>query len=431
LNISRGISRIGRAGAVGAVIAGMVVGGTIAGAASASAAPACATAWSASTAYTGGATVSKSSTNYTANWWTQGNDPATNSGGSGSGQPWTSTGSCTGGTGGGGGGTGGGGTGTGSVTGTFFSPYKDVTSSLNWNTNVMQTKVTGTVIPIVGASNSLVSTVEPNLGGITLAFATGVCGSENWGGVAGAAFAAANIPALDAAGINYVVSTGGAAGAFTCGSGSALGTFIARYASPHLVGIDFDIETGQSAADISSLVNAAASAQTQYPKLRFSFTLATLGASDGSYGGLNSTGTTVMNAIAASGIVNYTVDLMTMDYGNASTSVCVVSGGVCNMGASAVQAAKNLQHTFGTPLSKIELTPMIGVNDSASNIVSLADVDTISAYAKANGLAGVHFWSLDRDTPCPSAQNTASSTCNSMSGSTALQYTNRFLADLR
>ena len=132
-----------------------------------------------------------------------------------------------------------------------------------------------------------------------------------------------------------------------------------------------------------------------------------------------------------SGLVNYTIDLMTMDYSSASASVCVVSGGVCNMGASAVQAAKNLQHTYGTPLSKIELTPMIGVNDSASNIVSLGDVDTISAYAKANGLAGVHFWSLDRDTPCPSAQNTASSTCNSMSGSTALQYTNRFLADLR
>ena len=197
-----------------------------------------------------------------------------------------------------------------------------------------------------------------------------------------------------------------------------------------MVGVDFDIETGQSAADITALVNAAASAQVQYPKLRFSFTLATLGASDGSYGGLNSTGDTVMKAIKASSLTNYTIDLMTMDYGSASSSVCVVSGGACDMGASAVQAAKNLQHTYGTPLTKIELTPMIGVNDSASNIFTLANVDTITAYAVANNLAGLHFWALDRDTPCPSPRSTTSETCNSIAGTTALQYTNRFLSGL-
>ena len=39
----------------------------------------CAAAWSASTVYTGGQTASENGTNYVANWWTQGNDPATNS----------------------------------------------------------------------------------------------------------------------------------------------------------------------------------------------------------------------------------------------------------------------------------------------------------------------------------------------------------------
>src|SRR5271168_5207553 len=57
----------------------------------------CAAAWGASTVYTGGMTASENSTNYLANWWTQGNDPASNSGPSGSGQPWTSQGSCAGG----------------------------------------------------------------------------------------------------------------------------------------------------------------------------------------------------------------------------------------------------------------------------------------------------------------------------------------------
>ncbi|WFR68380.1 hypothetical protein P9139_09370 [Curtobacterium flaccumfaciens] len=110
---------------------------------------------------------------------------------------------------------------TGTASGLVFSPYKDVTVNLDWNTNVMNTAVTGTRIPVVGASNSLVSTREPGLKAITLAFATGTCGSENWGGVAADAFASANIPKLDAAGVNYIVSTGGAAGSFTC-SGTAL-----------------------------------------------------------------------------------------------------------------------------------------------------------------------------------------------------------------
>ncbi|WP_431030806.1 carbohydrate-binding protein [Plantibacter sp. RU18] len=430
MRVNTGFRRAGRAVAIAFLAAGTVVGSTVMGSASAeAAAPACAAAWSASTAYTGGASVSVNQVNYTANWWTAGDEPSAHSGGTGTGQPWTSTGSCiTDGGGGNGGGNNGGG--TGAATGILFSPYKDVTVNLNWNTNVIQTAITGTTIPVVGGSNSLVSTAVPKLGGISLAFATGTCESETWAGVSGSAFAQANVPALDAAGIDYVVSTGGAAGAFNCSSGAGLNGFINRYASPHLVGIDFDIETGQSPAQISSLVNAAAAAQTQYPKLRFSFTLATLAASDGSYGGLNGTGDTVMKAIHASTLSNYTINLMTMDYGTAAPNACVVVNGACDMGASAIQAAVNLQHSYGTPLTKIELTPMLGVNDVVSNVFTLADVDTVTSYVVANKLAGLHYWSLDRDTPCPAGQTAVSATCSSMSGTPALAYTNRFLKDL-
>jgi len=54
----------------------------------------CEPAWNPATAYTGGAKVSRFNVNYTANWWTQNNDPATNNGGPGTGQPWTSNGPC-------------------------------------------------------------------------------------------------------------------------------------------------------------------------------------------------------------------------------------------------------------------------------------------------------------------------------------------------
>jgi hypothetical protein len=425
--------RILRAALIAGSALALTVGGSglaLASGSAAQASTACAAAWSSSTVYTAGEQASENGINYTANWWTQGNDPATNNGGSGSGEPWTSDGACTGGgsgSGSGGGGGSGSGSGTGSVSGLLFSPYKDVTINMNWNTYEMQSAVEGSDLPVVG-SGSLVSEYIPKLPAITLAFATGTCGSETWGGVSGADWAAENVPQLQAAGLDYVVSTGGEDGTFTCDSTAGMESFIATYASPHLVGIDFDIEGGQTESEIEGLVDAAAGAQSEYPNLQFSFTLATLGASDGSYGGVNSLGNEVVEAVLGSGLNNYVINLMTMDYGSASSSVCVVVSGSCEMAQSAIQAVENLEHTYGIPASKIAVTPMIGMNDTSSETFTIADVDTLTAYAVGNGLAGLHFWSLDRDTPC--ADTYASPTCNSISGTTPLEYTNRFLSDL-
>jgi chitinase len=297
---------------------------------------------------------------------------------------------------------------------------------MNWNTYQMQSAVEGSAIPVVG-SGSLVSDYVSNLPAITLAFATGACGSENWGGAPASNWAAENIPQLQAAGLDYVVSTGGEAGTFTCTSASGMESFIARYASPHLVGIDFDIEGGQSQSDIQNLVNSAVGAQSEYPNLQWSFTIATLGASDGSYGGVNSLGNEVVEAVLGSSLKNYVINLMTMDYGSASASVCVVVSGACEMAQSAIQAVQNLEHTYGIPASKIAVTPMIGMNDTTSETFTIADVDTLTSYVKSNGLAGLHFWSLDRDTPC--SDDYASPTCNSISSTTPLEYTKRFLSD--
>jgi hypothetical protein len=390
---------------------------------------ACAAAWSATTVYTAGNQASESGINYTANWWTEGNNPATNNGGPGSGQPWTSDGACTGG--------GGGGsspsptpsptsTGTGKPGPLLFSPYKDVTINMNWNTYQMQSAVEGSAIPVVG-SGSVVSTYVPNLSAITLAFATGSCGSETWGGAPASTWASENIPQLNAANLNYEISTGGEAGTFTCTSTSGMESFVARYASSNLVGIDFDIEGGQSQSDIQNLVNSAVGAQSEYPNLQWSFTIATLGASDGSYGGVNSLGNEVVEAVLGSSLKNYVINLMTMDYGSASSSVCVVVNGSCEMAQSAIQAVQNLEHTYGIPASKIAVTPMIGMNDTTTETFTIADVDTLTSYVKSNGLAGLHFWSFDRDTPC--SDDYASPTCNSISSTTPLEYTKRFLSD--
>jgi chitinase len=54
----------------------------------------CDSPWSSTQVYTAGMTASYSGENYVANYWTEGNNPSTNNGGAGSGQPWTATGAC-------------------------------------------------------------------------------------------------------------------------------------------------------------------------------------------------------------------------------------------------------------------------------------------------------------------------------------------------
>lgn len=414
---------------------------------------ACETPWDSSAVYTSGNTVSYNGVNYTANYWNQGSNPATNSGPAGSGQPWTATGPCgetgttgtttgggsttgggttTGGstTGGGttgattGGSTAGGGTTGGGTTGSIppapgfvFSPYKDVTISANWNTSVISTAVTGTLEPVVQA--------VPNLPTVTWAFATGECGSENWGGISAATLASANVQAWVAAGKKYILSTGGAAGSFTCGSDAGFSAFIDRYASDSLVGIDFDIEAGQTQAVVQDLVARvkAAQANPKYARLRFSFTLATLGGN--SPQSLGSMGIMVMGVIKNSGLTNYLVNLMTMDYGAPTPGNCTIRNGACEMGASAVQAAINLNSYYGVPFGQIELTPMIGGNDTQGETFTLADVTTVANFASQKALAGVHFWSLDRDKDC--SPGYASPICNSYGQAGTLGFTNAFL----
>src|SRR5678816_486488 len=65
----------------------------------------CSPTWNSTSVYTAGMKASLNGINYTANFWTQGQSPATNNGGPGSGQPWTCNGPCSGSTGGGGGGS--------------------------------------------------------------------------------------------------------------------------------------------------------------------------------------------------------------------------------------------------------------------------------------------------------------------------------------
>jgi len=291
---------------------------------------------------------------------------------------------------------------------------------MNYNNDVISTAVTGKKEPLIDAMPAANTA-------ITLAFATGTCGSETWNGLPAADLISANMQSFVNAGKYYIISTGGAGGTFLCPTTSAFLAFVEAYYTSSMLGVDFDIENGQTQSEIDDLVQDVQVAQAQYPTMRFSFTVPTLGGSANP--ALGSEGVLVMNAITQFGLSNYLIDLMTMDYGSPpKPSNCVVVQGKCEMGKSAVQAAIDLNTQFGVPYSNIEITPMIGGNDTKGETFTISDAGIVSSFVKQQAIAGVHFWSFDRDRNCPPGP--AKSTCNSYGKGGTLGFTNAFITDL-
>ena len=250
---------------------------------------------------------------------------------------------------------------------------------------------------------------------VSLAFATGECGKETWGKPDADALMRANVPAFVKAGVPYVISTGGAEGIFTCGTRAGMDRFVARYMSPMLAGFDFDIETGQTEKQVATLLKQVRYAQQKHPKLRYSFTIATVAASDGSRNSLNETGRMVLRQLRKSGVRDYIINLMVMNHGAGTPANCLVGGnGKCDMGRSAIQAVRNVNERYKVPFSQLAITAMIGENDRPDNQTTVEDARVMTEAAERLGLAGLHYWSLDRDTPCVEKVSAASPVCSGL-----------------
>jgi hypothetical protein len=306
-----------------------------------------------------------------------------------------------------------------------FGPYKDVSLFADTADHRIASAVDGTRRQLPATE------LLPPGATLSWSFAIGECGRETWLGVEADAFARANVTAFAAAKTPYIVSTGGETGVFTCATDAGMTRFIKRYASPMLRGFDFDIEGKQTPAQVDALVRRVKAAQRQHPQLRWSFTLATWAASDAGGASLNPLGDSVLAAIKRHRLEGAVINLMVMNYGPASAANCVVREGRCDMAASALQAAHNLQRKHGVPYAQIALTAMLGVNNVAENVFTLADAQTLARGARALGLAGLHHWSLDRDRGCAPAGNELSPTCHSLEGLQPLQFTRALAAPVR
>jgi len=306
--------------------------------------------------------------------------------------------------------------------GFVHGPYKDVTLAFDPQTHLLSTELLGRRQPIT-------EVLSPGAT-VSWGFAKGECGAETLGGLDAEAVARANVAAFRSAGIGYIVSTGGEGGTFTCSSEAGMEAFIRRYDSPWLVGIDFDIEAAQTPEQIMALVQSVKAVQGRYPQLRFSFTLASHAAVDGSRRSLNRLGETVLEAIHSVGLADFRINLMVMNYGPPDAAFCVPESGRCAMGRSAQQAAENVSIRYWVSYAQIELTAMVGENDVVANVFTLGDAEMLARFARERGLGGFHYWALDRDTPCSPGSLRVSAACSGVSAS-AGAFGRAFEAGLR
>ncbi|BBA97545.1 putative secreted sugar hydrolase [Actinacidiphila reveromycinica] len=243
--------------------------------------------------------------------------------------------------------------------------------------------------------------------------------TPKWGGVTDldSDAVAAQIGAVRAAGGDVRVSFGGANGtelAAACSSASDLAAAYGKVVDAYrLTKVDFDVEGGalaDTAAD-TRRAQAIALLQASHSGLEVSYTLPAMPS------GLTQDGVDVLSDAKSNGVAVHAVDIMAMDYGSSYTG---------DMGQYAIDAATATQAQVKSVLElsddaawhAVAVTPMIGVNDVASETFTVADAGALADFATSKGLAWLSMWSATRDKQCPGgAQSHADATCSSVTQS--------------
>ncbi|WP_035848819.1 glycoside hydrolase family 18 protein [Kitasatospora azatica] len=245
-----------------------------------------------------------------------------------------------------------------------------------------------------------------------------------WGGVSDLASdaVASQIGALRGIGGDVRVSFGGANGselATACSSASALaGAYQQAVDAYGLTKVDFDVEGGALADTAANTRRAQAIAQLQQTAaskgkaLDVSFTLPALPS------GLTQDGINLVAGAKSAGVKIGAVNIMAMDFGDG-----VAPNPNGKMGSYAIDAATATQAQVKSVLglndadawAKVAVTPMIGVNDVATEIFTVADAKQLAAFAGSKHLAWLAMWSGTRDKACDGgAKAYADATCSSI-----------------
>ena len=216
-----------------------------------------------------------------------------------------------------------------------------------------------------------------------------------------------DVDAFRAAGGKVKASFGGANGTYlenACPDAGSLAQAIEDFvAATGITDLDFDVEQAGALGDAVNQKRSKA-LKTVQDKLgiKVAFTLAcTPEDPQNNPGGMSDASLGVVKAAVAAGVTLSHVNLMTMDYGD------YYSSGK-KMGALAISALegarKQLQASIpglgdDAAYRLLGVTPMIGVNDIASEVFSLTDAATVASFAKQKHLGLVAFWAINRDQP--------------------------------
>ncbi|HTX91620.1 MAG TPA: carbohydrate-binding protein [Anaerolineales bacterium] len=356
----------------------------------------CWPAWVSTTAYNGGAQVSRNGQNYQAAYWTQGNDPATSSGPAGSGQPWIPMGAC----------------GTGPTATPTRTPTSGPTAtnlppgSINYNAAPY-------VMPLDNNPPDIAQVMSSTgIKAFTIAFilANGSSCSPAWDGtdpVSSDTQVGAYINTIRANGGDVVPSIGGYGGTKlgqVCGSGSATYSAYQQVVTKYnLKAIDFDIEEPEieNAAAVANELYAAKQFVSQGLNVSVTMPVTTSGLNYFAMCSVNNSGS-VLSWAQANGFTPTSWNIMPFDGGFASP-----------MGTSTVNVAEifhgQLKTCFGwddaTAYAHSGLSLMNGRSDSGEYTYQ-ADFTTILNYAKSHGLKRLTFWSVNRDRSCNAAYGT-------------------------
>ena len=202
---------------------------------------------------------------------------------------------------------------------------------------------------------------------------------------------------FQAAGGRVILSFGGASGTYLEGACSDDGMYKLIKGALDTTGaraIDFDVEGSQisSGALNTRRNNVTKRLQAAYPGLYVSYTLPV------DPTGLPSEAVTVVKSAHTAGVDVSLVNIMAMDYGDAYTA----------MGQRAINAAtatfNQIKPIFGGKTdaqlwAMIGVTPMIGVNDTQSEVFRQADATQLTTFAQQKGLGLLSYWALQRDMP--------------------------------
>jgi hypothetical protein len=213
----------------------------------------------------------------------------------------------------------------------------------------------------------------------------------------------------------YTVDTNGTDLGAQCSSASAMaGQVESVVTSFNVTHLDFDIESNEESNSSDLALTAQALNQVRSwgsangRQLTISYTIPVLPT------GLTSTSESVLTTAQANGFTPNIVNIMTMDYGT-STEMGTAANQALDATASQLESIYGISSSAGYGM--LGNTPMIGQNDTSSEIFTLVDASTVESYAAQRGIALLSFWAEGRDNGgCPNA-GYASSTCSGISQS--------------